>query len=60
MSCSLTEQTVRFLLTAKAGNANGKEVLLRLEGRLAGTSHYAEYASRRYMMRRSFTTDFDF
>lgn len=54
------EQTVRFILTGKADKANGKEVVLRLEGRLAGTSHYAEYATRRYMMRRSFTTDFDF
>jgi uncharacterized protein (TIGR02687 family) len=54
------EQTVRFILTGKADKANGKEVVLRLEGRLAGTSHHAEYASRRYSMRRSFTTDFDF
>ena len=54
------EQTVRFILTGKADKTNGKEVVLRLEGRLAGTSHYAEYATRRYTMRRSFTTDFDF
>jgi len=54
------EQTVRFILTGKADKANGKEVVLRLEEKLAGTSHYVEYASRRYIMRRSFTTDFDF
>lgn len=54
------EQTVRFLLTGKADRANGKEVVLRLEEQLAGTSHYVEYASRRYILRRSFTTDFDF
>lgn len=54
------EQVVRFILTSKADKANGKEVLLKLEERLSGTSHYAEYASRRYIMRRSFTSDFDF
>ena len=54
------ETTVRFLLTAKAEKANGKEVLLKLEEKVPGTSHYKEYASRRYMLRRSFTSDFDF
>ncbi len=54
------EQTVRFLLTGKADRANGKEMVFRLEEQLAGTSHYVEYASRRYILRRSFTTDFDF
>lgn len=54
------EQTVRFILTSKADKANGKEVVLKLEERLVGTSHYAEYATRKYTMRRSFTTDFDF
>ena len=54
------EQTVRFILTGRADKANGKEVVLRLEEQLPGTSHYVEYASRRYVLRRSFTTDFDF
>ena len=54
------EQMVRFILTSKADKANGKEVLLKLEEKVAGTSHYKEYASRRYIMRRSFTSDFDF
>ena len=54
------ETTVRFLLTAKAEKANGKEVLLKLEEKVPGTSHYKEYTSRRYMLRRSFTSDFDF
>ena len=53
------EQMVRFLLSSEADKANGKEVLLKLEEKLGGTNHYQEYASRRYIMRRSFTTDFD-
>ena len=53
------EQMLRFILTSKADKANGKDVWLRLEERLAGTSHYTEYASQRYTIRRSFTSDFD-
>ena len=54
------EQQVRFLLTRKADEANGREVILKLEERHAGTSHYKKYKSLRYLMRRSFTSDFDF
>jgi len=54
------EQRVRFILSSKADEANGKEVLLKLEEQVAGTSHYTAYATRRYIMRRSFTSDFDF
>ncbi len=54
------ELQVRFVLTRKADEANGQEVILRLEERHAGTSHYKEYKSLRYLMRRSFTSDFDF
>ncbi|NLV30314.1 MAG: BREX-1 system phosphatase PglZ type A [Acidobacteria bacterium] len=54
------ELQVRFLLTRKADEANGREVLLRLDEKLAGTSHYREYKSLRYLIRRSFTSDFDF
>ena len=53
------EQTLRFILTSKADKANGKDVWLRLEERLAGTGHYTEYATQRYTIRRSFTSDFD-
>ncbi|NLE54060.1 MAG: BREX-1 system phosphatase PglZ type A, partial [Lentisphaerae bacterium] len=53
------EQQVRFVLTRKADEANNQEVILRLEERHAGTSHYKEYKSLRYQMRRSFTNDFD-
>lgn len=54
------ELQVRFVLTRKADKANGQEVILRLEEKHAGTSHYKEYKSLRYLMRRSFTSDFDF
>lgn len=54
------ELQVRFVLSRKADEANGQEVFLRLEEQHAGTSHYKEYKSLRYMMRRSFTSDFDF
>lgn len=54
------ELQVRFVLTRKADEANNQEVVLKLEEKHAGTSHYKEYKSLRYMMRRSFTSDFDF
>lgn len=54
------ELPVRFMLTSKADEANDQEVVLRLTEKHAGTSHYKEYKSIRYLMRRSFTSDFDF
>jgi uncharacterized protein (TIGR02687 family) len=54
------EITVRFVLTSKADDVNGQEVILRLDEKLSGTSHYREYKSMRYLMRRAFTNDFDF
>jgi len=54
------ELQVRFLLTKKADEVNNQEVILRLEEKLSGTTHYQEYKSIRYLIRRSFTSDFDF
>lgn len=54
------ELQVRFVLTSKADDANGQEVILRLDEKVAGTSHYHEYKSVRYLMQRLFTSDFDF
>ena len=51
---------MRFVLTRKADEVNGQEVIMRLDERHAGTSHFKEYKSLRYIMRRSFTSDFDF
>jgi len=53
------EIPVRFVLTRKANEANDQDVILRLDEPLSGTSHYQEYKSVRYLMRRSFTSDFD-
>lgn len=53
------EKQVQLLLSRKADAANGQEVILRLEERITGTSHYKEYKSLRYTLRRSFTSDFD-
>jgi len=54
------EVQVQFILTKKADEANGQEVTLRLEEQEEGTSHYREYGSVKYTMRKSFTSDFDF
>lgn len=54
------EHQVRFVLTSKSDEANGQEVVLKLEEKHGGTSHYKEYKSQKYLIRRSFTSDFDF
>jgi hypothetical protein len=54
------ELQVRFVLTRLADEVNGKEVSLRLEELVPDTAHYREYKSIRYVVRRSFTSDFDF
>jgi uncharacterized protein (TIGR02687 family) len=54
------ELTIQFILTNNANNFNNQEVTLRLEEKLINTSHYKEYESLIYMLRRSFTSDFDF
>jgi len=53
------EIPVQFVLTRKADEVNNQDVFLRLEDPVEGTSHYREYKSVRYLIRRSFTTDFD-
>ena len=54
------ELQVRFVLIRKADEANGQEVIFRLDEKVPGTSHYKEYKTLTYVMRRSFTSDFDF
>jgi uncharacterized protein (TIGR02687 family) len=54
------ETRVQFVLGREADEANGQEVLLKLEERHEGTSHFREYKTARYLLRRSFTSDFDF
>ncbi len=42
------ELATRFLMSKKADDFNGKDVILRLEERHAETSHYKDYLSIRY------------
>ena len=54
------EMKVRFLLAQNSDDSNGKEVILKLEEQVDKTSHFREYATMVYQMRRSFKSDFDF
>ena len=54
------EVRVRFILSRKADDVNNQTVKLILEEQVSGTSHYKEYKSYPYQLRRSFTTDLDF
>jgi len=54
------EIKVRFLLSQNSNDSNGKEVVLKLEEQVDKTSHFREYATMVYQMRRSFSSDFDF
>lgn len=54
------ELKIRFLLTRKADDFNGQEVILRLVEPISGTSKFKEYKTVRYTLQRSFTSDFDF
>lgn len=54
------ELPVQFILTREADAANGQEIILRLEEQVAETTHYQEYKSARYTLKRTFTGDFDF
>ncbi|OGR00104.1 MAG: TIGR02687 family protein [Deltaproteobacteria bacterium RIFOXYD12_FULL_50_9] len=53
------EIQIRFLMTKKADEANGQDVILRLDEPLPGTAQIREYKSVIYTLRRSFTSDFD-
>nr|CAA6818791.1 MAG: TIGR02687 family protein [uncultured Thiotrichaceae bacterium] len=54
------EMKLRFVLTQAADEANGQQVILRLDEWVSGTTRYQEYRVLHYTLRRSFTTDFDF
>ena len=54
------EQKMQILLSKSADNYNHQEVILRLDERHPGTSHYKEYRFVKYMIKRTFTNDFDF
>ena len=54
------EVKVRFVLSKKADDFNNQTVYLKLKELEPGTTHYREYRSIPYQLRRSFTSDFDF
>lgn len=54
------EMKVRFLLSQNSDDSNGKEVVLKLEERVGATSHFTQYATMAYQIRRAISTDFDF
>jgi len=54
------ESKLRFVLTQEADSVNNEEVSLKLEEPVSGTNQYIEYKHLKYIVRRSFTSDFDF
>lgn len=54
------EMPRKFLLSRDADKYNGQDVFLKLRERVGKTSHYQDYASHRFQLRRGITTDFDF
>lgn len=54
------EKSVRLILSKDADGFNNQNVYVRLLEREDGTSHDVEYDSLEYLLRRSFTSDFDF
>lgn len=54
------ELSVRFILSRKADEANNQQVELRLDELVEGTTHFTQYKSTRYTIRRSFSSEFDF
>jgi uncharacterized protein (TIGR02687 family) len=53
------ELKVRLVLSKLADNYNQQAVTLKLEELVAGTSHFKEYRTAQFTLRRSFTSDFD-
>ena len=53
------EQPCKFLFTRSADAFNEQEVFLKLRERVGKTTHYQDYASQRFQLRRGYTTDFD-
>lgn len=48
----------RFILTRKAEEFNNQDVFLRLEGKVQGTSQYQVHKTIKFLIKRSFTSDF--
>jgi len=54
------EMPRKFLLSREADRFNNQDVVLKLRERIGKTSHYQDYTSHRFQLRRGMTTDFDF
>ncbi|WP_323041752.1 BREX-1 system phosphatase PglZ type A [Gemmobacter sp.] len=54
------EMPRKFLLSREADRFNNQDVVLKLRERIGKTTHYQDYASHRFQLRRGITTDFDF
>ncbi|MDZ4847856.1 MAG: BREX-1 system phosphatase PglZ type A [Pirellulaceae bacterium] len=53
------ELKLRLVLSKRADDYNQQQVQLKLEELVAGTTHYQEYKTVSFTLRRSFTSDFD-
>ena len=54
------ELPMKFLLSRAADDYNNEDVFLKLREQIGKTSHYEEYNSHRFQLRRGISTDFDF
>jgi uncharacterized protein (TIGR02687 family) len=54
------EMPRKFLLSREADKFNNQDVFLKLRERVGKTSHYQDYTSHRFQLKRGITTDFDF
>ncbi len=54
------EHTVKLVLSRDADEYNGKQVYLRLKERIGTTTHFTDYLTQTFTVRRSFEQDFDF
>lgn len=54
------EMPLKFLLSREADRFNNQEVFLKLQEQRGKTSHFDDYTSQRFQLRRGIATDFDF
>jgi hypothetical protein len=54
------ELPLKFLLSREADTYNNQDVFLKLRERVGKTSHFEEYTSHSFQLRRGISTDFDF
>ncbi|MCV2893716.1 BREX-1 system phosphatase PglZ type A [Lentibacter sp. XHP0401] len=54
------ELPITFLLSRAADSFNNQDVFLKLRERVGKTSHFDDYTSHRFQLRRGISTDFDF